>query len=213
MILGGGTTIRHDGGAGPVELVDLQALDLGRIAHDGTVVRLGATVTLQTLADDELIPELVRRAARAEQSSTLRTLATVGGTIGAAESDSPLLAAMLAHDGVVRFADDRTVALATVLADGLGSTDLIVSIAVVAAGASALAATGRTPRDRPIVAALARAGEDGVRLALCGVAPTPVLVDPAELDRLDPPADFRGSSAYRRHVAQVLSARVLQELT
>jgi carbon-monoxide dehydrogenase medium subunit/putative selenate reductase FAD-binding subunit len=53
---------------------------------------------------------------------------------------------------------------------------------------------------------------DGTRrLALAGVAATPVLVDGA--DRLDPPADFRGSSEYRRALAAILMARALEAIS
>ena len=99
------------------------------------------------------------------------------------------------------------------LRDGLSRADLIIGITLAGGGVTAIATTGRTPGDRPIVAALGRVGDDGIRLALCGVAPTPQLVDPAALDLLEPPDDFRGSTAYRRHLAGVLSARVLEELS
>ena len=65
----------------------------------------------------------------------------------------------------------------------------------------------------PIVAAAARATNDGTRVALCGIARTPELVDVDNLDRLEPPGDFRGSSEYRRHLAIVLSTRVIEELS
>ena len=74
-------------------------------------------------------------------------------------------------------------------------------------------ATARTPADTPIVAALGRRTDEGaLRLALTGVAATPVLVDADHLDALDPPGDFRGTPAYRRHLAAVLTARVAEEL-
>lgn len=213
VAMAGGTTLRHDGGAAPVEVVDLQALDLDSIEADGPLVRIGATTTLQALVDCDAVPDLVRRTARAELPSTLRSRATVGGTIGSAESDSLLLAALLVHDATVHFADRRTAPLGDVLEVGLGSGDLIVGVTVASLGATAIAVTGRTPADTPIVAAVGRADEHGMRLALCGVAATPRLVEPAEVDALEPPGDFRGSPAYRRHLANVLSARVLEELS
>jgi CO/xanthine dehydrogenase FAD-binding subunit len=117
------------------------------------------------------------------------------------------------HDGSVRFADGRTVALSSVLGDGLAAGELIVAVEVQPTGPTAVAATGRTPADDPIVAAVARSTDDGIRLALCGVGATLELVDPDDLDRLEPPGDFRGSSAYRHHLARVLSARVIEELS
>jgi CO/xanthine dehydrogenase FAD-binding subunit len=47
---------------------------------------------------------------------------------------------------------------------------------------------------------------------LTGVAPTPHLIDPADVDDLVPPADFRGSTEYRAHLATVLTARAIAGL-
>ena len=60
-------------------------------------------------------------------------------------------------------------------------------------------------------AAFARATDGGQRIALTGVAPTPVLVQPG--DELDPVGDFRGSSDYRRALADVLMARVVERIS
>ncbi len=39
LALAGGTTIRHDGGGNPVELIDLQALGLGGISTSGFTLK------------------------------------------------------------------------------------------------------------------------------------------------------------------------------
>jgi len=213
LALAGGTTIRHHGGAAPTEVVDLQALGLDQIRSEQGIVRIGAMVRLHDLVEHEAAPDLIRRTARSEMPSALRTLATVGGTIGAAWPDSVFLAALLVHEASVLFADGRTVALSSMLGDGLAAGELIVEVDIQASGATAVAATGRTPADDPIVAAVARSTDDGIRLALTGIGPTPDLVDPDDVDRLEPLGDFRGSTAYRRHLAGVLSARVVEELS
>jgi CO/xanthine dehydrogenase FAD-binding subunit len=214
----GGTTIHHHTTGEPVEVVDLQALGLSSVGYGADAVRIGATTTLQTVADDEQLPAGIRDAARAELPSTLRTLATIGGTIGAADTDSVLLAALLVHDAEVTFADGRVEALAGVLEATAASTDrlppgLIVSVEIATDGTTATARTGRTPADTPIVAAAARRADDGLRLALCGVADVPVLVAPGDLPSLDPQGDFRGSAEYRHELAGVLTGRVLGELS
>jgi CO/xanthine dehydrogenase FAD-binding subunit len=213
LALGGGTTVRHDGGARPTEIVDLQALGLDHIALDGEVVRIEAMVTLQDIAGSDIVPDLIRSAARSELPSTLRTLATVGGTIGAAWADSLLLTVLLAHDTTVDFADGRSEPLSAVVSNGVAAGELILAVDAQTSGKTAVARTGRTPSDDPVVAAAARTTDDGIRLALCGVGRTPELVDIGDLDRLEPPGDFRGSSEYRRHLAAVLSARVIEELS
>jgi CO/xanthine dehydrogenase FAD-binding subunit len=232
LIYAGGTTIHHSTTGEAIEVVDLQALDLDRIESaeaDDRTVRLGATATLQAISEHDGIPDAIRDAARAELPSTLRTLATVGGTIGAAEADSRLLASLLVHDAEVSFADGHVASLDGVLAArSSGSTDLtasdqippgltnpglIVAVEIGTDGATATAATGRTPADTPIVAATARRADGGLRLALCGVADVPILVVPDDVTALDPPSDFRGSSTYRRELAKVLAARVVEELS
>ncbi len=213
MALAGGTTFVHHGGGHPVEVVDLQALGLGNISANGSRIQIGATATLQTLVDSDLVPDLVRDAAKADQPSTLRTLATVGGSVGAAESESLLVAALLVHDAIVNFADDRSEPLQEFLANGLSHGDLILSITVATGGATAMAATARTPHDVPIVAVVGRRSDNSTRLAICGVAATPQLVEDGSLGQLEPPGDFRGSAEYRKRLAEVLIARVLEELS
>lgn len=213
MALAGGTTISHDGGGNPVELVDLQSLDLNGISANGPHVDIGATATLQAVVENELIPDLIRNAAKADQPSTLRGLATVGGSVAAADGESLLLAALLVHEATVAFADERSVPLEKLLAQELSQGDLIVSVSVAPGGVTAMAVTGRTPQDVPIVAAVGRAGPNGTLLAVCGVGPAPQLVSEASLRQLDPPGDFRGTAVYRKHLAEVLTARVLGELS
>ena len=210
VALAGGTTVRHRVGDDPVELVDLQGLDLGALDAERS---LGAMVRLDELVETPDLPELIRWAARCELPSTLRSLATVGGTVGAADPESVLLAALLAHDAVVRLADDSARPRAEVLATGLEPSELVVAVEIDSTGPGAYAVTARTPADTPIVAVVGRTADDGgLRLAMTGVAPTPVLVDVDAIDGLDPPGDFRGSATYRRHLADVLAGRVREEL-
>lgn len=208
IVLGGGTTIRHDGGGEPTEVVDLQSLGLDGIENEDSSLRLGATTRLQELADHALVPDVVREAAGLEQPSTLRTLATVGGTIGARDPESVLTTALLAYDAIVGFADERELPLGDVLRDGLAPGDLITYVDIANTGTGAIARTGRTPADKPIVAAVGRTSDGGVRIALSGVGAVPMVVDPDKIEDLEPPGDFRGSTQYRRHLAATLSARV-----
>ena len=196
-----------------MEVVDLQSLGLDSVSLVANHAELGAMVTLQSLVDNDAMPHLIRRTARAELPSTLRTLATVGGTVVAGGSESVLLAALLVHDASIRFADGRSVPLATVLEAGVNTGDLIVGVELATDGRTAMGVTGRTPADTPIVAVVGRAADDGLRLAATGVGSAPRLVKPDAVDDLEPPADFRGSSDYRRHLAGVLCARVVEELS
>ncbi len=216
VALGGGTRVNAMPTTYPVEVVDLQALGLGGIERiDHRKVRIGATTTLQQLAAATEVPEAIRAAARRELPSTLRAQSTVAGTVLARDRDSELLAALLVHEANVEIRSSDGVArvgLPDLLGDPAQPRDgIVVAITIDTGGAASSARTGRTSADRPIVAAVARRDGDGVtHLALTGVAPTPVLV--ADVEDVDPPADFRGSKAYRRALAVTLSRRVLEAL-
>ncbi len=218
-LLAGGTLIvpaaRRPNDQG-VTLVDLQALGLETLEIDGNRLNLGAMVRLGDLLLDSRTPRLLADLCRRELPSTLRNAATVGGTVGSAglakAGDSVLLAGLLVHDAAVALhgAADRP------LADYLDTkpAGIITAVSVETGGDGAIAVTGRTPADVPIVAAIGRRTPSGIRLALTGVAAAPVLVDPADPTvGLAPLADFRGSSDYRLHLASTLAVRVVQELS
>lgn len=216
LVLAGGTRLGADSTAERVEVVDLQALDLGGLRPGpGDVLRIGAMVTLQELADGGAVPDVVREAARREQPSTLRAQGTVGGCLATGRADSELLAALLVHEAVVRLESRAGVdelPLDQVLAElFLPRGQVVTAVTIRTTGRAAAARTARTPADRAIVAAYARATGDGRRIALTGVAPTPVLVRPG--DDLLPSGDFRGSGDYRRHLAEVLVARVTEAIS
>lgn len=213
VVLAGGTVLNADRAPSTLEAVDLQACGLAFVEAVGDRLRLGAMTTLDDLRRSPDVPGALAGAARAELPSTLRTLATVGGTVAVADRESLLLAGLLAHDAIVELAPDDARALSDVVADGVPPHEIVLALTVDRSGDTAVAVTGRTPADTPIVAAYARRAADGVRLALCGVATAPVLVDPADpTGRLEPRGDFRGSTDYRLELARVLSARALADL-
>lgn len=214
--LGGGTVVvpaaRRDRGDG-IEVVDLQGLGLAGVSVDDDRLEIGAMVRLGDLVTDHAVPALVRDLARRELPSALRNQATVGGTVALGEADSVLLAGLLVHDAQVALHGQDPIPLAQSLAECVGQR-LVTAVSVAVDGHGAVAVTGRTPADVPIVAAVGRrAADDQVRLALTGVGPFPLEVDPADPTAgLEPIGDFRGSADYRIHLAGVLSARVLEEL-
>ncbi len=217
VVIGGGTVVTTQPGDDPVEVVDLQALGLDTIVSENGSVTIGATARLQDVVESADVPDLLAGAARREAPNTIRNAATVGGAVATGDPDSGFLAALLVHDAVVHVAGPAgsiDVQLPDLLADrSLLTGGIITGVTTGTGGQAAWAATGRTPADVPIVAAYARIGPDGaVRLALTGVAASPVLVEPDGIAQLDPAADFRGSAAYRKALAGVLAGRVLEEV-
>lgn len=199
---------------------DVEAvIDLGGLGLDGIEagegrLRLGATVTLAAVTEhpaaQQLAGGLLGRAARAEGPVNLRNAATVGGVVAAAEPDSEFYAALLALGASVAVSDgeQETVTPLEELGDVAGLiTALLLPLAELAEARGGHARAARTPSDRPIVAALAVQSASGERVALCGVAPRPVLLGAP----LDPPDDFKGSAEYRRALAEVVVRRAREE--
>ncbi len=213
VVLAGGTVLNADREPSALEAVDLQALGLDGIQTEGDRLRLGATATLDAVRRSDLVPPTLAAVARAEAPSTLRTLATIGGTVASVDGESLLLAALLAHDAVVETNGTDTRPIAEVLAAGVGRGVIITAVTIDPSGDAATATTGRTPADVPIVGAYGRRAGDDIVVALTGVADQPVLVDAAApTEGLAPPADFRGTSEYRLELAEVLTRRVVREL-
>jgi carbon-monoxide dehydrogenase medium subunit/putative selenate reductase FAD-binding subunit len=219
LIVAGGTYINAHLAENVDEVIDLQATGLDTADEVEGRLRLGAMVRLQTLVELDQTPALVRQMARREGPNTLRNQATIGGIVVGADPESELLAALLVHEAEVEVqsrSGSKQIALSDFLADVPAALDggLVTAVSVVTSGRGTGERVARTPADRPIVAAVARRDDQGrIHLALCGVASTPLLVnpDPDQLN-LTPPADFRGSSAYRRQMAITLSRRVISAL-
>lgn len=218
-VVGGGTYITAHMDEMVDEVVDLQALGLSEISSGGDRLTLEAMVRLQAIVEDSQAPALLREAAHREGSNTFRHAATIGGVIVGASKESELLAALLVLEAEVQIQSSRgtkRVALSDFLRDVTSALEggLVTAVSLATVGKTASARVGRTPADQPIVAAAARLAPSGtLYLALCGVGATPVLVDPNNVkNAINPPGDFRGSSAYRRQVAATLAQRVINDV-
>lgn len=214
-VLAGGTWVNAGERPRGERLIDLQALGLEGVAQgSGDEIVVGAMTRLSTLAADPAVPAWLRDLARREQPSTLRTAATVAGTLLRGGWESALVAGLLACDAVAVVAgpDGSTdVPATTILADpALVAGRIITAVKLSVDGVAAVHSTARTSADTPIVCCVARRTSAGARVAMSGVAPTAVVVD--DVAALRPPGDFRGSSEYRSHLAAVLSARAIAEI-
>jgi CO/xanthine dehydrogenase FAD-binding subunit len=199
-----------------IEVIDLQNVCPDAIAESGDRLVIGAMARLQDVVDHAGVPPLLRELAHREGPNTLRHSATIGGTVASADWESELLAGLLVHEAtaeVRRREGSLTIRIADLFADPAAlSGGIIASTSVEVGGATASARTGRTPADTSIVAAIGRVTPDGLLLALTGIASTPVLITRDAVEALVPPADFRGSSDYRRNLARVLADRVVDQL-
>jgi CO/xanthine dehydrogenase FAD-binding subunit len=218
-ILGGGTYITAHMSELIDEVVDLQTVGLTEVSYSGDQLTLGAMVRLQTVVEDSQAPALLREAARREGPNTFRHAATLGGIVVGASGESELLAALLVFEAEVHIQSiqgTKHLSLADFWQDipAALAGGIVTAVSLATTGQTASARVGRTPADQPIVAAAARLAPTGqLHLALCGVAQTPVLVDPDKVKTaINPPGDFRGSTEYRRQVAATLAQRVIDEV-
>jgi CO/xanthine dehydrogenase FAD-binding subunit len=216
IVVGGGTVVNATGETSETEIVDVQVVCADAIEEVDDRVIIGAMTRLQSLVDHPVVPPLLRELAHREGPNTLRNAATVGGTVASGDPESELLAGLLVHEATVdieRRAGSNSVSLASLLSDPTAlQGGIITSISVAPGGATASARTGRTPADVPIVSAVGRTTGNGTLLALTGVALTPIIVTIDSIDSLKPPADFRGTTDYRRVLARTLVTRVLDQL-
>ncbi|MBI1878263.1 MAG: FAD binding domain-containing protein [Chloroflexi bacterium] len=162
---------------------------------------------------------MLRQTAHREGPNTFRHAATVGGVVVGANRESELLAALLVLEAEVQIHSKqgvRRLSLANFWRDGSAALEggIVTAVSLATTGKTASARVARTPADSPIVVAAARLAPNGrTYLALCGVAQTPVLIDPDHVKAaVNPPGDFRGSSEYRRHMAATLAKRVIGEI-
>lgn len=195
---------------------------------------IGADESLQTVVEDPRCPPLLRQALTGPVSWQVRSETSVGRALSAARALPRWAAALLALGATVTAGEgDETAEVPLAEADLGQVRTLHVRPSGLRWGEAQVA---RTPADEPIVAAaVAVRVEDGVvreaRGALAGVWPEAVrlaeaiarleggvldeervrAVAAAVEEEVAPRGDFRGSEAYRRAMAGVVTRRVLTQ--
>ncbi len=225
--LGGGTVLNQPLDK-TVAVVDLQSLGLDDVETEGQELKIGANVTLQALlqAGDSL-PALAE-AIRHEAAYNLRHMATVAGTLVAADGRSPFATAMLALNAqlsiVQQGKDAEQIPLGEMLSLRVEHLphSLITQVTIPAQASLAYQYVARSPADLPIVcAAVAQWPSGRTRVALGGHGEIPLLVldgngpDGATIaarSAYSEAGDQWASAEYRGDVAETLTGRCLQEL-
>ena len=214
-VLAGGTRLVPRLAEWPA-VIDLQGVGLDQLAVEEQIITIGSMVRLQTLVDRPVLPALVRQMAHWEGPNTLRNAATLGGTVVTADPESELYAALLVFEAQVTVQTLAGAQIVPLREFSLPAGGLVTAVTIRRGGKTAAARVARTPRDKPIVAVVGRIDGEGEQsaawYAICGVSDRPRLYTATELGQLTPPADFRGSSAYRQRMAAVLYQRVKNQL-
>jgi putative selenate reductase FAD-binding subunit len=222
--LGGGTLLSRPT-TDPVEVVDLQALNLDSIKKSGNSLEIGATVTLQQLLESEHCPEPMKSALKLEAPLNLRNAASVAGTLVACDGRSSFGTILLALDAKIETRDSTEDARISNIGEflPLRPRGLITSITVPLNVKLAFDYVSRTPADKPIVcAALAQWNSGRTRLVLGGYGKSPLLaMDGTEAEGAEAAArnafheatDEWASAEYRMDVAATLARRCLESLS
>jgi CO/xanthine dehydrogenase FAD-binding subunit len=227
--LGGGTAVERFS-TRPVAVVDLQSLGLNTVQLQGNTLQMGATLTLQNLADTlkseklESMAGLQQTIAR-EATYNLRQVGTVAGALVAASGRSPFATAMLALDASLRLQPgDEQVDLGDLLPLRTESLShrLITLITIPVNVRLAYEYVARTPADVPIVCAAVAVWPSGrTRVALGGFGSSPVLafdgteaegIEIAARDACSQAGDEWASAEYRQEMAGVLVKRCANQL-
>ena len=219
--------------------LDLRNLNLDYIRSMSGLIEIGASTTLQALADAPLLKRsqngIVAVAALHCTHYGMRNLACAGGAAIAVDGPPDLQLAWLALDAQIHWDNGDVSPIGTHPPTG-ASFPLRIFYSDMA-NSAALHAVRRTPRDDAIVAvAAALQIQDNniahVRIAIGGVANTPARCNTAEIELAGKAlntasiaraaaaaaatpgsrSDYRGSSAYRHAMASVLTQRALESL-
>jgi CO/xanthine dehydrogenase FAD-binding subunit len=233
--LGGGSALNRPSPQ-PLAVVDLQALDLNFIRQKANTLVLGATLTLEVFqksldqhraSHSDLVAAL-QKAINHEATYNLRQVATVAGTLVAADGRSPFAAVMLALDAQLTIQPGEkspAVAQEIKLGDILPLRSerlrgrLITQVTIPMNARLAYEYVARSPADRPIVCALVTVWPSGrTRVVLGGHGGAPVLAfDGADSEGAEIAArsaysqagDEWASAEYRQDMADVLTRRCL----
>jgi carbon-monoxide dehydrogenase medium subunit len=202
--------------ARPQHLVDINRIaGLDRIyeRHGGVAVQ--ALARQSTVEDSDIVMRicpLLRDGMRLVAHRVIRNRGTVCGSLAHADPASELPAVMLALGGhiVARSTRGERVIQADALFRGVMETalaaDELITEAWFPASKGSFAVVEETRRHGDF--ALAGAVRAGDRLALFGVAATPVLADPRDPTRgLSPSGDLEASSDFRLHLVRVLAEK------
>ena len=225
--LGGGTLLSGPQ-SDPVEVVDLQSLDLDSIKKQGNNLEIGATVTLQQLLENEHCSDALKSALKLEAPLNLRNAATVAGTLVSCDGRSTFTTVMLALDAKIeqtRRDNSKNESRLSNIGEflPLRPHGLITSITIPLNVKLAFEYVSRTPADKPIVcAALVQWNAGRTRLVLGGYGKSPLLaMDGTEAEGLETAArnafheatDEWASAEYRMDVAATLAKRCLEEIS
>jgi len=238
LVIAGGTIampLINEGISLPREVMGLRHAGLDTYERSASEVRIGATLPLTRLTEQDDLP-LLRAAARRTASWSIRNMATVGGNLFAPPPAGDVATALLALDARVTISGrngERELALADLwtgfMTTALAADELLTAITVpLRDEPSAFLKFGRKEANTPAIVSVAVAGD---RIALGAVDVHPIRARKAEAalaggprdeaaiaaaaeaaaDECEPLADALASEWYRRRMVRIFVERVLRD--
>jgi carbon-monoxide dehydrogenase medium subunit len=216
----------------PDTLVDLNGLDDLKgieLGSDGTLEIGAMTTYTEIMASSEararpILGEVCGQIADVQ----VRNRGTIGGNVCTNDPTNhlpPLLAALGAQFTIAGGGGERTVAsdefFLGVYLTAVGTGELLTKVTIPAGRNDGFAAV-TLGVEGTCIASAAASLNGSVRIALGCVDAVPVVLSPSSSDadavkqavrdaNLDPPSDVHASAAYRRHLAEVLAARAVDQ--
>ena len=221
--------------AQPKALVDINGIKgLDHIEVKGSKLHVGALARHVQIHSSQTVKEslpILAEVAAEVGDNQVRNMGTMGGVIahGDAAGDYPTLALMLDADIVT---NKRTIPARDFFKDifttALAPNEIVTEVVFpVANGPHKYIKFRRRLFDWAIVAAAAQKTEQGWRIGLTNVGPTPVRAvaveqalgqgaSPTEAaehasDGLNPSGDIRATPEYKKHLARVLTRRAIEQ--
>jgi carbon-monoxide dehydrogenase medium subunit len=225
--------------ARPTMLVDIGGLnDLRFVREDDDRIAIGAlTRHAQVAADPSLRTScaILAHAAGEVGDPQVRHRGTIGGSVSHADPASDLATVLLTLDAELLArgsGGERTIAAGDFFTgpfdNALAHDEVLVEIRVPKVERGAYLKHSRRAQDWATVAVAAADVGGRVQVGLASMGPTPLRATAVEqalangaspadaaahaADGAEPPSDVSGSSAYRAHLARVLTRRALEQL-
>ena len=228
LVLGGGLYL-NEVVKDQIAVVDIQSLGLNSFETKGKNYIIGAAVTLQKLVEETQLPSALIESIKHQETYNRRQVATLAGTVIAADGRSPITAVLMALDTELEMVGKNNKSEKIRLGDFLPLRDeklkgkLITRIIIPSQTRVAYHYAARSPADRPIVAAAVSQWPSGrTRVILAGFGDQPVLVldgpdangaESAARDAYSKAGDQWASAEYRADAAAALVLRCLNQIS
>jgi len=235
QVIGGGAWLKLAGGA--IEtLISLEDLGLGSIKETSDHVFIGSMTTLRSLETSPVIQTLqggvLAKAAGLIMGLNVRNIATIGGSVMGRFGFSDILTALLAIEAKLVFFGRGEIGLEAYLETRNPEKDILLAVKVpILKAVSMFHKESRTALDFAIINLAIVKSESKIMIAVGSRPQGPVLASKAMgylamrspisaedleiagkliIEEIDFKDNLKASAEYRRHLAKVLSVRMLK---